>query len=245
MKMKNIIVSIVMIFTMFSLSNAKEILVAISPIRPPFMYIDEKGEIAGYDPEIARTILKKLGHTVKFVNMEFSGLIPSLTTGKVDLVVSGLTINDERKKVIDFSENYNETGSRVFVMEGDKYKSLKDLKGKKVGAELGTVQADYVNENAEKYGYEVVIFNAANEMFLDLVKKGGGVDAIVENQTLAQEYAKKQKVKIKSISDLVKPSKFGIGIAKGNEKFLKEINDVLKEMKKSGEQKKIHKKYFK
>jgi polar amino acid transport system substrate-binding protein len=239
---RSIIMNIVLLITI-SFVGAKEILVGISPIRPPFMYVDENGKIDGYDPAITKAVLEKIGHTAKFVNMSFDGLIPSLITGKIDLIASGLSINEERKKKIDFSDHYNQTGSKIVIKSTDNFKSLSDLRGKKVGAEIGTVQADFAEENKKKYGYEVVIFNAADEMFLDLIKRGG-IDAMIENEILALGYNKKNKTKIKVIGDLIKPSAMGFGIKKDNEEFLKQINDVLKEMKKNGEQQKIHKFYF-
>ncbi|MDR0423718.1 MAG: transporter substrate-binding domain-containing protein [Rickettsiales bacterium] len=244
MKIRCFISSLIIVFAMAALLNAREILVGISPIRPPFMYVDENDEIKGYDPDIARAVLKKLGHTPKFVNMTYDGLIPSLITGKIEMIASGLSINDERKKKIDFSDYYNETGSKIAVLETSNIKSLKDLKGKKVGAEIGTVQADFANENAKKYGYKVVIFNAANEMFLDLIKKNGGIDAMIENEILALNYNKTNNRKVKVVGEPIKPSKHAFGIQKDNEKFVEQVNDALKELRDEGGQQRLHELYF-
>ncbi|GMO56660.1 MAG: transporter substrate-binding domain-containing protein [Rickettsiales bacterium] len=234
---------LVMIFTAINLSNARELIVGISAIRPPFMYVNEKNEIVGFDPEVARTIAKKMGHTVKFQNMDFAGLIPSLTTGKIDIIISGLTIKEERKKQINFSIPYNQDSSNLFVLANKNYKSINDLKGKKVGAEAGTNQQLYVEDMAKKIGFEAVIFDKADESFLAFSQEK--VDAIVENKVLGREYAKTGKTKIKSIGGEILISDFGVGIRKNDEQLLNDINKVIAEMKKSGELKKIRSKYFK
>ncbi|MDR2526626.1 MAG: transporter substrate-binding domain-containing protein [Rickettsiales bacterium] len=245
MKIKSMFYGLMLTFAVIGAVNAREILIGISPIRPPFMYIDKSGEIVGYDPDLARAVLKKLGHEAKFVQMQFDGLLPSLTTGKIDMIASGFTITEERKKRVDYSDPYNEVFSKIVIKENDNsINSIKDLKGKRVGAELGTVQLDFAESNAKKYGYEVVIFNSANEMFLDLIKNVGGVDAIIENSTLAKRYIKEKNAKIKMVGDKIKPSRPAFAFKKGNEKFVKEINEALKQTVESGEQKALYDKYF-
>jgi polar amino acid transport system substrate-binding protein len=244
MKINNVTLGIAMALTLLNNGIAKEISVATAAIKYPMMYVDEKGEIVGCDPELATAVLKKVGYSkVNYVDIGFDGLIPSLTSQKVDMISSGLSITEARKKMIDYSDPYVTVGSRIYVKNTDNVnKSIKDLKGKRLGATIGTVQADYAEQKESEYGYKLVIFSSTDDMFSDLTKEKGGVDAIIENEASAKAYIEKSKIQIRKVGDVLNPTEWAFGFRKsGQEELIKKVNQALAELKKEGVVQKIYK----
>ncbi|GMO64196.1 MAG: transporter substrate-binding domain-containing protein [Rickettsiales bacterium] len=225
--------------------KAAEISVATAAIKYPVMYVNEKNEIVGCEPELATAVLKKLGYDkINFVDIGFDGLIPSLTSGKVDIIASGLSITEARKKMVDYSDPYVEVGSKIYIRNSEKkVKSISDLKDKKLGTTIGTVQSDYAEKMEKEYGYKLVVFTTTDDMFADLAKEVGGIDAVIENEASAKAYIEKTKMKIKAVGKTLNPTQWAFGFRKsGQEEMIAKVNKALAELKKAGVIKKIYKK---
>ena len=102
---------------------------------PPFEYIDENGEIAGFDVAVMKAIGEEMGYDVEFTNMEFKSLTASLKTGGLDAVAAGMTITEDRKQSVDFSDGYYEATQCIVVSKDSPVTAMKDLEGKKIAVQ--------------------------------------------------------------------------------------------------------------
>ena len=111
----------------------------------PYNFLNDKKEMDGFDADIAREVAKRLGVEVEFVSQEFSGLTPSLQSKKLDAIISQMTITDERKKALDFSDPYITNSVKIIVKEDNNdITTLEDFKGKTIGVGLGTNDETYL-----------------------------------------------------------------------------------------------------
>ena len=119
---------------------------------PPYEYYEGE-QIVGIDAEIAKAVADKLGLELKIEDMEFDSIITAVQTGKVDIGLAGMTVTDERKVTVNFSDTYATGIQVVIVKEDSDIKSLDDLQGKKIGVQLATTGDIYASASPEKGGY--------------------------------------------------------------------------------------------
>ena len=219
----------------------KVIKVGTEPTFAPFEF-QEKGskEFTGFDMDLARAIGKKLGKKVEIQNMGFDALIPALNSGNIDVAAAGMSITDERKKAVTFSDPYYTSGLVVVVTkDNDRVKSIKDLEGKKIAVQIGTTGADKAGKVP---GAKVTSFNTNAEVFLELENKG--VDAVIIDKPVAQYYLIKEgKDKDKIVGDTMDAESYGFAFKKDS-KLAAYFNKALAELKKDGEYDKIYTKWF-
>ena len=208
----------------------------------PFEFQDVNGkEYQGFDMDLIRAVAKEMGYKAEIQNINFDGLIPALEAGNLDVIISGMTINDERKKKVDFSEPYYKSGLSIIVKKDDKsINKFSDLKGKKVAVQIGTTSAMEVKKIE---GAEVKEFNSSADTFLEL--KAGGVDAVVNDRPVNDYYIMKSGVTdVRCLEELLTSEDYGIAISKKNAELTKQVNAALKKLHDNGEYDKIFKKWF-
>ncbi len=200
-----------------------------------FHYINENGEdvIGGFDVDIANEIASALGVELVIQEMDFDALVAALPAVKIDLVISGMNPDEERAKVVDFSEIYYNSQHGILVRseDVDKYKTFADLEGEKVGVQLGSTQAKI----AETEIPNVDLQQLANVNNLILELKAGKVDAIVMEKPVA-EMAVKSNTEL-AVGTPIYEDKTGgnaVGMAKNNPELLAKINEVIKELNETG-----------
>lgn len=226
-------------------SEGKEILVmGTSADYPPYEYIDTaKGEeIIGFDVDIANYIADQLGFELQIKDMDFGGLVPALTNERVDFVLAGMTPTEERLENVDFSEIYYVAQQMIVTKEGNEITSLEDLKGKKLGVQLGSIQVDLANDIAEEVGdVEVLERNKITDLIQEL--KANRIDAAVIEDKVAEGH-------LNANSDLtafviVEEGEAGSAIAfpKGSE-LKDQFNEVLQEMFDNGKMEELIEKWF-
>ncbi len=223
-----------------------KLIVGTSADFPPFEFVDEKTNgIVGFDIDIAKAIAEKLGVQLEVKDIKFDALIPALQNGEIDMIIAGMTITEERAKVVDFSEPYFEADQAVLVKaDNEEIKSADDLAGKKIGVQSGTTGELWVDENLVKAGKvsedNVKRYNKFIEAILALKK--GDVDAVVIDKPVAEAYAKTEgDVKVTFI--IKTGEQYGIAVRKGSD-LLPIVNEVLKELKDSGKLDQLLKKWF-
>lgn len=198
----------------------------------PFEYVDDNGEVAGIDVDIINEIGKDLGATIEMQNMEFDALVPALVSGKLEAVIAGMSITDERKQSVLFSDPYFTSTQVVILAEGSEIATADDLKGKKIGVQLGTTGDIYVTENIE--GAEVSRYNKGMDAALDVLN--GRLDAVVIDTLPAKQFATALTglvVHDDILSD-VEVEPYGIAVPKGQEELVEKINASLKRMQEDG-----------
>ena len=207
--------------------------VGIDTTYPPFEF-EEAGEYKGIDIDIINAIAKNQGIKIEFSPMDFGGIIPAMQADQLDIAIAGMSITDDRKKVVDFSEPYFDAGLTLVVEGGnEKITSLDDLKGKKLAAKKGTTGATFAQENASKYGFEVVQFNDSPAMFQEVAN--GNADALIEDYPVIAYAIAQNDLGLKTIGDRLNGDQYGIAVLKGeNADILKKINAGLDELKEDG-----------
>ncbi len=155
--------------------------VGTEPAFAPFEYVNDKSkdkEIIGFDIDMINAIGQKEGFKVKLYPMQFDGLIPAVLTGTIDAAVAGITITDERKKKVDFSDPYYKAGLGIIINDKvkDTVKSAADLKGHKLCSQIGTSGAMYASKVE---GATLTTFNTPPESYIEL--QNGGCDAAIND----------------------------------------------------------------
>ena len=207
---------------------------------PPFESVVENGGAVGFDVDIAREIADRLGLELEVVSVKWEGIIPGLKTGDYDMVMSAMTITDERKMEIDFSDPYIDSDQSIAVKSGDaRIKSEADLAGKVVGVQVDTTgqfTAEEIPGIKEIRKYDTILM-----AFEDL--ELGRIDAIV-NDYPVNAYISKTRGKTEVVATIKTDEKYGIGIKKGNAQLLEAINEALAEIRKDGTYDRIFEKWF-
>lgn len=209
---------------------------------PPFEYYDN-GKIVGFEIDLINKIGEKINKKVVIEDMKFNTLFAALSSGKIDVLVSGADITEERLLQYDFTDGYYDNKLAVIVKEGDEsIKSLDDLKGKIIGTQIGTTSDIYAEtvEGATNNKYDqpaTVIMNLnAGKVEVAIVDK-----AVAEQILMANEANKGCKI-VEGVE--IVASQIGMAVKKGNKELLDQLNGALKELKESGELDKLLDQYF-
>ncbi len=223
----------------------KKLVVATSPDYPPFEFMVSEGgksKIVGADIDLAQKIADKLGVELDIKAMDFDALLPALQAGKVDMVITGMTPNEKRKKAVDFSDIYFKGENAVIVNAKDagKFTSEDQLKKAKLGVQKGSTQETYVKDNIKVTNYKALV--AVPDLIADM--KNGNIDAVVLNSKVAGINVTKydgikvvENLKLTSGGD---EEAMAVAIKKGdNADLIKLTNEVIKELQDSGEYDKI------
>jgi L-cystine transport system substrate-binding protein len=212
---------------------------------PPYNFLNDKKEIDGFDADIAKEIAKRLGVTAEFAPQDFSGLIPSLQASKIDTIISQVTITDERKKQIDFTQPYITNEVKIIVGQNNNtITKLEDFKGKNIGVGLGTNDETYLrNEVLPKVGkFTIKTYNDVITSLQDL--NAGRIDATINNLYALKPIVDKNGFKIKAVGNAIKSDQAGIAVRKNNPEFLAALDKALTDMKADGTYNTIFKKWF-
>jgi len=204
----------------------------------PFEYRDGK-EVVGFDVDIANKIAEKLGKELKIVDMKFAGLIAALESGKIDFIAAGMSKNPKREKQVNFSDSYY-TANQLITVKADNTDIISgdDLKGKRIGVQLGTTGEELAKEIE---GTTVVSFDKGAMAIMDLAN--GKVDAVVLDSEPTKNYTKDND-DVKVLDEELTEEEYSIAISKDNQELLDTINETLKELKESGEYQEMVNKYF-
>ncbi|WP_156888262.1 basic amino acid ABC transporter substrate-binding protein [Spirochaeta cellobiosiphila] len=199
----------------------------------PMEYVDENGDMVGFDIDMLAELAKVGGFEYKVQNTAWDGIFAGLANGAYDAVISSVTITDERKLQMDFTAPYINAGQVLVVKtESEGLTSLDDFNGKKIGVQIGTTAdftvSDY--ENIEKKSYDQIPF-----AFEDLIN--GNVDGVVVDSVVAADYVsgnENYNGKLKVVGEPFTDEYFGIAVKKGNAELIEKLNAALEEVIASG-----------
>lgn len=223
---------------------AKVYVVGTDAAYAPFESQNEKGEIVGFDIEVVKAAAQKAGIEVKFLNTPWEGIFNSVAQGDRDLLVSAITITDERKQTLDFSAPYFDAQQLIAVKSDSKIAKFDDLKKLKVGVQNGTTGDEVITKLQGKDSANVKRFESTPLALKEM--ESGGVDAVVADNGVVVHYVNNNPdSKFKTISDTTFASEqYGIAVKKGNAELLEIINKGLTGIKADGTYDKIYAKYF-
>ena len=205
---------------------------------PPYEYYDGE-EVVGIDADIAQAIADKLGLELKIEDMEFDSIITAVQTGKADMGLAGMTVTDERKESVNFSDSYA-TGIQVVIVKADSdITSVDDLTGKKIGVQLATTgdiysKDDFGEENVEEY-------NKGADAVMALTQ--GKVDAVIIDNEPAKSFVEANEG-LKILDTEYVTEDYAAALNKDNTELLEAVNGALAELKEDGTLQEIIDKYI-
>lgn len=193
---------------------------------PPYEY-RENGRIIGIDPDVVREIARRNGYALVIEDMPFNSIIAAVQSGKADIAASGITITEDRKKIVNFSDPYVTAGQSIIISKNSTIKSAADLKGKRIGVQSGTTGDIYVAENIgepERFDNAALVCAAISS---------GRLDAGVVDTAPAKEFVKRSE-DIKMLPEPLTSEEYAFAINKNRTDLLEMINTTLVEMKDEG-----------
>ena len=218
--------------------NAGKLTMSTNAAFPPYEMTTDSGELEGIDIEVAGAIAKKLGLELQVDDMDFDAALLAAQNGKSDMVMAGVTVTDERLKVMDFSDTYAEGIQSIIVPEGSDIATADDLSGKAIGTQRGTTgyiycSDDLGDENVVAYDSGLTAVQALNN---------GQVDAVVIDNAPAKEYVAANPG-LKVLETSYAEEDYAIGMAKSSP-LEDAINSALEELKADGTLQAIVDKYI-
>ena len=219
--------------------EGKVLVMATNAEFPPYEYHDG-GDIVGIDVEVAEAIAGKLGMTLEVEDIAFDSIIPELESGKADIGVAGMTVNEDRLKNVDFTDPYTTASQVIIVKEDSDIAGPDDLKGKYIGVQLGTTGDIYASDY-EADGSTIERYNKGFEAVQAMQQ--GKIDAVVIDQEPAKVFVS-QNEGIKILDEALTVEEYAIAVKKGNTELLDQVNGALAELKESGELQAIIDKYI-
>jgi putative lysine/arginine/ornithine/histidine/octopine transport system substrate-binding protein len=222
---------------------AEKLRMGIEAAYPPFNNKDASGNVVGFDKDIGDALCAKMKVECSVVTSDWDGIIPALNAKKFDFLVSSLSITDERKQAVDFTDPYYSNKLQFIAPKDVDFKTDKaSLKGKTIGTQRATLAGTYLEDNFPDVN--VKLYDTQENAYLDLV--AGRIDGILADKYVQYEWLKsKDGMNYEFKGEPVMDSdKIGIAVRKGDTKLRDDLNKALAEIKADGTYKKINDKYF-
>ncbi|QVK17421.1 transporter substrate-binding domain-containing protein [Mycoplasmatota bacterium] len=249
--MKKISVLVLFIITVLGLvgcgKKGETVTVLTSSGYEPYEMVGTDGKLTGFDIELMEALAHEVGIKIKWKDVDFDGIRASLQSGQAEIAIAGITPSPKRALYVDFSEIYynSEDGLvNYFVSKSSNpIKSLEDLDGLVVGAQLGTVQANLISELASKYNFTVDLRNYNTQIVEEI--NAGRIDVLVVESLVAESILEVNDNLSKEIFDYTLDSKYGNAIAftKGSE-YVEEFNKAIVKLQENGKIDELVKKWF-
>lgn len=225
--------------TVASHATAERLLVATDTAFVPFEFMQD-GKYVGFDIDMWAAIAEENGWEYELRPMDFSGIIPALQTGQVDVALAGITIRPDREEVIDFSDGYYDSGFTLMVPVDSDIQGVEDLAGKSLALRMGTSAADY----AEEHFTETTLRKLPNIDNAYLELRTGRVDAAMHDTPNVLYYiATAGEGQVKAVGETMMAHQYGIGFPKGSA-LVEPVNATLANMREDGRYDAIYAKWF-
>ncbi|SDT25100.1 ABC transporter substrate-binding protein [Pseudomonas oryzae] len=211
---------------------------------PPFNQIDASGNVVGFDVEIAKALCVKMQAECEFVTSDWDGIIPALNAKKFDMIVASMSITDERKQAVDFTEPYYINKLQFIAPKAAEFKTdEKSLDGKVIGAQRATIAGTWLEDNLGDV-VEVKLYDTQENAYLDLA--AGRVDGVLADKFVNWEWLKSDAGKDFEFKGepVFDNDKIGIAVRKGDDALRQKLNDAIQAIVADGTYKQINDKYF-
>ena len=220
-------------------TDAKKLVMGTNAAFPPYEYVDDNNKIVGIDAEIAEAVANKMGYELEIKDMEFDSLITAVSTHSIDFALAGMTVTDERKESVNFSDTYAKGVQVIIVKEGSDIKDVDGLEGKTVGVQAGTTgdiycTDDFGEENVKQFNNGALAISALNNGQVDCV--------VIDNEPAKSFVAANEGLVI--LETAYAEEDYAAAIAKDNEQLLTDFNKALSELKADGTIDQIIEKYI-
>lgn len=241
--MKKLILAAAAVLVLGTAAQAQEtVRIATEGAYAPWNYVNEAGELAGYEIDLGNALCEKAGLTCEFVSNDWDSIIPNLLAGNYDLIMAGMSITEERMETIDFTQNYFPPDPSKFVAMAGAGIDPANLEGKRVGVQGGTIQAAYAEENLGSNN-TVVSFTTADQAMADLA--GGNLDTIIADGAYLEPVVAASGGSIEFVGeDVMIGNGVGAGIRKDEAELKSKIDEALTALKQDGTVDKLIAQYF-
>ncbi|MBE0474859.1 transporter substrate-binding domain-containing protein [Rhodoferax sp.] len=233
-----------------SFAQGKDLKVAIDATYEPFTYKTADGKPTGFDVDIASALCEEIKRKCVFVEQAWDGMIPGLQAKKYDIIISSMSITADRLKVVDFTNKYYNTPSKIVLKKDIKFDGPASIKGKKIGVLKASTQEKYALGELKTQGVEVVSYDAQDQVYLDI--KAGRLDGTVADvMEVGGGFLDKPGAENYQFvgEELYMPKYFGTGVGvalrKGQDDLKKELNAAIVTLRGNGKYKAVNDKYFK
>lgn len=235
------VAALALAFSLSSTAAEKKLIVATDTAFVPFEF-KQGDKYVGFDVDLWDAVAKelKLDYTLK--PMDFSGIIPALQTRNIDLALAGITITDERKKAIEFSDGYYKSGLLVMVRNNENdIKGIDDLNGKVVAVKSGTGSVDYAKAHIK--AKDLRQFPNIDNAYMELGTNRA--DAVLHDTPNILYFINTAgKGRFKAVGDSIEAQQYGVAFPKGSDDLREKVNGALKTLKENGTYNQIYKKWF-
>jgi polar amino acid transport system substrate-binding protein len=226
----------------------KTIRIAMDATYPPFESLDPSGQIVGFEKEIGDALCERMKVTCEFTNQAWDGIIPGLLANKYDAILSSMSITEERKQQVDFTDKIYQTPPAIAVSKDSELKgtSAQDLAGISIGAQTSTTHANYVQEKLPEA--ELKVYPSPDEYKLDL--SSGRLDAAMDDVVVLEQWVKSEEGACCKIlgtlatDPVIHGEGAGIAIRKDDTQLKEMFNKAIAEIRSDGTYDKIAQKYF-
>jgi polar amino acid transport system substrate-binding protein len=209
----------------------------------PFQSKDDAGKVVGFDVELIDLVATKLGVKQEIVDTPFEGIKSGadLNAGKCDVAAAGMTITDERKKVLDFSDPYFDATQALAVLTGKEVKTLEELAGKRLGVQGGTTGEEYINAQVKEKKLDIEVVSYRDLAALQQALATNQIVAAVNDLPVWNEYIKANPGKVVVAAGFDTGEKYGFAVKKGNAALLKTVNEAIAAARADGKYDEIYK----
>ena len=214
---------------------------------PPFNYTDSSGELMGFDIDIANALCEEMEVTCEFVTQDWDGIIPALQANRYDAIIASMSITEERRQQVDFTEKYYNTPPAIAVLADSDMQeaSLTAFDGMTVGAQSSTTHANYAEEKLE--GADVRLYGTPAEYQADL--ESGRIDAVIDDVVVLSEYVDGTDGSVKLLGTLtpdpvINGEGAGIALRQGEDELRERFNAAIQAIREDGTYEEIQSKYF-
>lgn len=222
-------------------ASAEVVRFATEGAYPPMNFTDKDGNLGGFDVDVANALCEQMKANCEIVAQDWEGIIPGLQAEKYDAVIAGMSITDERKQVVDFTDPYFSSGLLLIAKKGEEA-SFESLAGKSVGAQTATIASQYLEE--EYPDIDVKLYDTQENVNLDLIN--GRLDAVLVDQVVGTDWlSSEDAANFEQKGEAVSTGKDDFGIAtRKDDELTGKLNTALADIKSNGKYDEISSKYF-
>ncbi|GAA4958779.1 basic amino acid ABC transporter substrate-binding protein [Actinoplanes utahensis] len=208
----------------------------------PFQSKDQTGEVVGFDVALIDLVAARLGVTQEIIDTPFEGIKSGadLNSGKCDVAAAGMTITDERKQVLDFSDPYFDATQALAVTTGKTVKTIEELTGKRLGVQGGTTGEDYIKKQVAEKKLDIEVVSYRDLAALQQALATNQVEAAVNDLPVWNEYIKANPGKVEVAAGFATGEQYGFAVKKGNAALLKTVNEAIAAARSDGTYDKIY-----
>ncbi|WP_306049329.1 ABC transporter substrate-binding protein [Oceaniradius stylonematis] len=228
--------------------DAMQIKIGTEGAYPPFNNLEADGSLVGFDIDIAKALCEEMGAECEFVTQDWDGIIPALVAGKFDAIIASMSITEERKQTVDFTEKYYNTPPAIAVPKDSDITAATDegLAGRTIGAQSATTHSNYAEEKLSSA--DLRLYPTPDEYKLDIAS--GRIDAVIDDVVVLSEWLATDEGQCCKILDTLTPEPVingegaGIAIRKGEDELREAFNAAIQAIRANGVYEQINNKYF-